>query len=337
MNIGMVIQETWAFVNEIVDELENQHRLNQFETRAVTFPFYRERLNRALLKRDLSSFLAANQVVFFEWASELLAIATRLPKTCALVARLHRYEMYQWASQINWDAVDTIIVVSEAKCKEFNERVPGQAHKLVVIPESVNLDRFVPRSRAFQKDLGILGNLTPRKRVYELILAMADQGLAHEGYRLHIGGGEHVRFGDYYRALHELTGRLNLTESVTFHGLVQNAPEFYKNIDVFISNSYSEGLQVSPMEAMASGCYTLGHSWAGADELFPPENLYNTNSELAERIRTYASLPAPEQEARCAALRSRVEERFDARKVSVQVRRAIEAAAQEAAIPGMRR
>lgn len=327
MKTGIVIQETWAFFNEIYAELEQHHTLTRFESQPVRLPVFAQRLNRVKYEHDLRSFMAINQVVFFEWSSEMLAAASRLPKTSALVTRLHRYELYQWADAINWDTVDVIILVSEAKRREFCARFPEQAEKIVVIPEAVNLERFPFRVKPFQKRLGILGNLIPRKRVYELILAFADQGLAAEGYQLHIGGGDHARFKDYALAIRELIARLGLEDQVILHGAVQDAPDFFANIDIFISNSYSEGLQVSPMEAMASGCYTLSHTWGGADELLPDENLFTTDSQLSTGIRAYADRSDGEQVELCRVLRQRVENRFDAHATAIQIREVIERAA----------
>ena len=140
-------------------------------------PFH-TRINNALLRNDMQSFLAANDVVFFEWASELLALASHLPKRCPIVTRLHRYELYQWADRINWDAVDRIILVSEAKRREFVARFPQQAQKIAVIPVGVDLQKFGYCDRAFDagagSNIGILCHLAPRKRVYELILAFSE-------------------------------------------------------------------------------------------------------------------------------------------------------------------
>ena len=79
-------------------------------------------------------------MVFFEWASGLLASASHMAKTCGIVTRLHRYEMYRWADRINWDAVDRLILVSQAKLREFSAAFPQHVHKAVVIPEAVSVN-----------------------------------------------------------------------------------------------------------------------------------------------------------------------------------------------------
>jgi glycosyltransferase involved in cell wall biosynthesis len=270
------------------------------------------------------NFLSQHDVVFFEWASELLAYATHLPKTTAIVTRLHRYELYQWANQIDWTNVDQIILVSEAKRKEFNSRFPGFDEKIRVIPEAVNPQKFPYETRDFNKNLGILGHLTPRKRVYELILSFAELELDKRGYKLHVGGGAHPRFLDYYDAVISLPSRLKIDDNVIFYGNVQNPSEFYKKIDIFISNSYSEGLQVSPMEAISSGAYCFDHFWPGAQELLPHENLYSKDSELGEKIFEFERLPGSEKLQMQKNLRNGVLTKCNITLVSELVRKSIE-------------
>jgi hypothetical protein len=143
-------------------------------------------------------------VVFFEFASDLLAMtAYHLPKTCPIVTRLHRYEMYKWVDLINWEAVDKIILVSHAKKKEFVNRFPNLADlkKRRLINVSVclltSLD-LLNRESSLGDHIGILMSLyIPRKRMYmNLILHLYRDLLNDKGshYHLHIGGAEPAWF-----------------------------------------------------------------------------------------------------------------------------------------------
>lgn len=324
MLIGVANEETWSFFQEIYAELTRHHQVSLFKRRQVRLPFFEGRVNRRLFQRDLRAFLHTNQVVFFEWASDLLAAASGMPKSCGIVARLHRYELYQWADLVNWEAVDRLILVSRAKQREFIQRFPQYAEKTVVIPEAISIDRFQPHTRSFNGDLGILCHLTPRKRVYELILAFYELIQQQDRFHLHIGGGEHELHGDYYVALRSLVERLNLQNKVTFYGPVRDAAEWHQRIDIFISNSYSEGLQVSPMEAIASGCYCLAHAWDGADELLPVDDIYLTNAELIHKVLAYANSSPQNRRSKQAAQLEIVRKRFDMETIKAQVRQLVE-------------
>ena len=290
MKVGVAIEETWAFFRDIYADLQANYQVHLFENKTTTLPLLSDRVNRYYYQQGLQNLLQKNEVVFFEWASELLASASQLPKTCGIVARLHRYEMYRWIDKINWEVVDHLILVSEAKRDEFLSHVPQMASRVSVIPEAVSLERFTTFEKPFTGDIGTLCSLIPRKRVYELILAFAQLQKEFPAIRLHIAGPEREIFAEYAQALYRLTQRLNLAGQVIFYGKVDEPEKWYRNLDIFISNSYSEGLQVSLLEAMASGVYSLSHYWEGAEEILPPENLYFSEGELIKLISRYMRL-----------------------------------------------
>lgn len=324
MKLGIVVPETWAFFHEVYTELAEHHETSLFEVREVALPFFNDRLNRRRFSLALRSFMRSHDVVFFEWASGLLAAATRLPKTCGIATRLHRFELYQWADKVEWDHVDRVILVSEAKRREFAARFPGQARKVVVIPEAISLDRFRLHPRPFRGDIGILSSLTPRKRVYELILAFYELTKRGDQLHLHVGGGPRQLFLDYHEALRRLVDQLGLQDKVTFYGDVADPVDWYKKIDIFVSNSYSEGLQVSPMEAIATGCYCLSHAWQGANELLPVQDLFLTDGDLCQKILFYINASEDDRQAMRQRQLAIVCERFNIERTKRQVRQVVE-------------
>jgi glycosyltransferase involved in cell wall biosynthesis len=327
MRLGVAIEETWDFFHEVHADLAEHHQAALFARPKLHLPLLDGRLNGYLFRRDLRRFLAAQDVVFFEWASELLATASHMPKTCGIVTRLHRYELYQWAHRINWHTVDRLILVSEAKRREFAATFPEHVQKVVVIPEAVSLTRFPFAAKPFNGDIGILCHMKPRKRVYELVLAFYELLGRRPGFHLHIGGGRAAGFDEYHEAVTQLVGRLGLGRNVTFYGHVAKPEHWYPRVDVFISNGYSEGLQVSPMEAMATGCYCLSHHWDGADELLPPEQLYHTNGELVERLLHHADRSEADRAHTRERMRAIVHDKFNVDVTKLQIRRVVEEAA----------
>jgi glycosyltransferase involved in cell wall biosynthesis len=327
MRLGVAIEETWDFFHEVFADLAEHHQTSLFKRRAINLPVLNGRVGHYCLRQDLKTFMRSNKVIFFEWASELLAAATHLPKTCGIVTRLHRYELYKWANQVNWQAVDRLILVSQAKSREFTACFPEQAHKILVIPEAVSVTRFQPHIKTFNGDIGILCHLKPRKRVYELVLMFYELVQERPDFHLHIGGGRAPGFGEYYEAVKHLVERLSLQDKVTFYGHISEPPSWYRFIDIYVSNGYSEGLQVAPMEAMASGCYCLSHHWDGADELLPETNLYYTNAQLKELILRYAETSETAREHEKARMRAIVCDKFNVDKTKLQIRRLVEEAA----------
>ena len=132
------------------------------------------------------------------------------------------------------------------------------------------------------------------------------------------------RYKDYFGALHRLVDVLNLQGKVTFQGHIDNPEEWYRKIDIFISNSYSEGLQVSPMEAMASGCFCLSHFWDGADELLPEEYLYYSSTEFQDKVLKYCRADEAEKAAQRKIQLDIVQNNFDLAKTKVDIRELLE-------------
>ena len=329
MKVGIVNNETWAFFREIAEDLGAHHESHTFEWKERSYPFFRGRLNERQKESSFRRFLQSKDVVFFEWASESLAAATALPKVCKIVTRLHRYELYHWADRIDWTKVDRIILVSQAKRLEFLRRFPEHQAKVIVIPEAICIERFPLQPREAYTRLGSLCQLSPRKRIYELILAFSRMVEAGLPLTLDIGGAGHPRFPDYEPTVRGLVERLHLEERVRFHGQIHNPQAWYPGIDLFVSNSYSEGLQVAPMEAIASGADCLSHSWDGADELLPLEHLFTTDDELLARVVNYCDATPEERRRRQAVLREKVISEFDIQKTKARIRAVVEAAASD--------
>jgi glycosyltransferase involved in cell wall biosynthesis len=327
LRLSVVNPETWDFFHDLYALLSQKYATTVFKPRTSRLPIFRERIDRRLLGRDMDRLFRSNDVVFFEWASRLLALATGRPKIGPIVARLHRWELYAWAHLVNWNLVDYIILVSEAKRREFLERFPSQADKTRVIPACVSLERFAYSDKEFSGAIGTLCHLTPRKRLYDLILLFSELLDDAPFLHLHIAGDPQPEYIDYYHSLQHLVDRLSLREKISFHGLVEKPWEWYPTIDIFLSHSYSEGLQVAPMEAMASGCYTLSHHWNGAEELLPPDCLYLSNRELKSRILAYTGLSSEEKREQRVRMRGQAVEKFDIQKASRLVAEVIDLAA----------
>ena len=324
MKIGIAIEETWDFLHDIYSDLCQHHQVSVYSPRTTRWPIFRERRNRSLFQQNLRQFMGNNEVVFFEWASELLVAATKLPKTCGIVTRLHRYEMYKWVAQVDWDKVDKIILVTRSKQEEFIKRFPDQAHKTIVIYEAVSLHKFSFHPKQYNGDIGILCHLTPRKRVYELILDFYTLTKKKSNFHLHIGGDPQESYLDYFEAMCQIVRTLGLESRVTFYGPIQNTAEWYRKIDLFISNSFSEGLQVALLEAMATGCYCLSHYWPGVDELLPRQYLYFTGNELQEYILDFSTKSEEEKLLHRTLMRNIVTKQCNSIKINQQIRNEIE-------------
>lgn len=325
LRLGLVVGdgETTGFIEGIAASLARSMELRTFKRSPLPRPLARSgRLQHHHLRLQLDGFMRENDALLFEWASGLLALATRSPDSSRvpIVVRLHRYEMFTWVEHVDWRRVDAVVLVSRAMEAKLLERVPGLQGRTVVIPEAVDMRRFRPHAHPYRGHLGILCHLIPRKRVYELILAFGRVARLRPGLHLFVGGAPEPSELDYYDALRNLVRRLGISQRVTFDGAITDAPRWFDQIDLFISNSYSEGLQVAPMEAMASGCACLAHRWEGAEELLPESQLYWTEDELVTRVMEFDDLAPDERAALQARFVDHVRGNFELETVADRIR-----------------
>ena len=314
MKLGIFVgEENWTFFREISEDLTVHYQIEIYHRKNYNTPLLYGRLNRWAFQRGIRDVLRRNEVCFFEWASELLMVASNMPKRCGIVTRLHSFELYDWALKINWAAVDRVILVSRAMQQKFIAQYPNYAERTRVINNGKPLDKFRPVSRQFEGNLGMLCNLTPIKRVYEVILSLHE--LLQRGYKLYLHlGGEPRQSGTderYYASIRRAVEKLDLQEQVIFYRRVQEPENWFKMIDLFISNSFWEGQQVALIEAMASSCYCLSHFWDGVEEILPPENIYSTELDLQRKIIDYYEMSDELKQDHRARMRNIAELRFN--------------------------
>lgn len=327
-SLGLVIDGPPGFVQGLLADWRSRFRTTVFSHQALRLPVFEERTNRLRLRRALARFLAANDVVFFEWAGPLLVAATRLKTSTPIIVRLHSYDLFAYAPRVNWDAVRRIVLLSRAMQARFCELFPAQASKTCVVHNGVDIARFAFERSRSGGVIGTLGNILPIKRVYELILSVHQLAESGADVELRIAGpeGEGTEGARYFAAVQHLLRALPRAARVSLVGRLDDPAPFLKELDIFVSNSYWEGQQVALLEAMAAGCYCLAHAWDGAEEVLPPDCLFFTDSQLREKVSAFLSLPAAERLRRHASMTAIAAERFRAAHTCDSIRSVIDEA-----------
>ena len=312
--IGVILDGTDHFFRPVEKELTLTYRVDRFKPSFIHAPIIGERVNQYRLSRQLRGFLDKHEAVFFEWAGPLAALGSRLSSHTRRYVRVHRTELFTNINSLDWSSFERIIFVSHSMRKYFLEHFPEECGRTTVIHNGVDLERFRPNSKPFQWRIGMLGNLTPRKRVYDIICTLAEYS-SDLPWRLIVGGDPLPSNIDYWKALQDLVKTLRIEDRVEFQGLVSDPAEWWSTIDVCVSASYSEGQQVALLEAMASGCFCLSHAWSGVEEILPPEYIFTTGFEFKSKLLSYAESTKQEKRLTLESLRKIAEEHFDQRRM----------------------
>jgi poly(glycerol-phosphate) alpha-glucosyltransferase len=139
-------------------------------------------------------------------------------------------------------------------------RVAGIKAQIIVLPNGLDLAMFPygERTPSEKKTLLFLGRLHPKKGLSLLIHAWASL-ITHSGsrgWRLLIVGPDE---NGHEREIRSLITKLGVERSVSVEGPVEGSRKqlIYRTSHAFVLTSYSEGLPMAVLEALASGLPVL--------------------------------------------------------------------------------
>ena len=124
--------------------------------------------NKVAIRTQLPKLAKWADIVFCEWATHYLKWLSNKKYDNILACRMHRFELDRHYDEINWNNVDSILFISEAMERRFNERgnYHGNTH---VTYDNLNFDEFPFIQKEKNMQIGMLGNIEPRKGVLEFI------------------------------------------------------------------------------------------------------------------------------------------------------------------------
>jgi len=237
-------------------------------------------------EEELYELMQWSDISWFEWCTKLAEAASRLPKVCKNIIRLHRYEAYgPWPEKINWNNIDVLITIGNTFITDqLKSKIPEiqQSTRQVIIPNGVNLEKFRFSTRERGKNIAFLGNLRMVKNPAFAIQCMQKLHYIDPGYRLFFGGECSDPALEQY--LRHIVQALGLEKAVSFEGRLEDVPGWLENKHYIVSTSIIESQGMGVLEGMACGLKPVIHNFPGADQIFPKEHLFNISEEFCEQI-----------------------------------------------------
>lgn len=184
----------------------------------------------------------------------------------------------QYAIKRILNLCDSIIVLSNYWEKLIISEIHDPS-KIVVVPNAVNETFFLTISTADSRNkLGLpqdkkiifsLGVLVPRKGFHDLITAMKIVTQTRQDVLCVIGG----KGGERDKLLKMISDK-NLQDSVLLAGYIPSSSlnVWYNAIDLFVLPSYSEGLPIAMLEALACGKPFVGTRVGGVPEIITSDD-----------------------------------------------------------------
>ena len=209
---------------------------------------------------------------WFEWCDNLLIEATKHPKKCSIVCRLHSYEAFtDMPAKVDWSKVDQLVFVNRSVEELVRPLISG-AVPWTVIHNGVDCDKFqVTPDKHYGKKIASVGYINYKKNPTLLLYCFKKIYEYDPEYTFHIAG-EHqdARIKLYFDNF--------LKENplpIRFYGWVDDMAKWYADKDYVISTSLFESFHYSIAEGMASGLLPLIHNWYGAQYLYPNEYMFS--------------------------------------------------------------
>jgi glycosyltransferase involved in cell wall biosynthesis len=154
-----------------------------------------------------------------------------------------------------------VICVSDAVA-EVASSLGAETERVYVVPNAVDLERFDADPETFDKTLVYIGRLVSNNGPSDLVQAVPDIVNAHPETSVHIVGS-----GTLQASLQKSIASLGIEDTVSVHGFVDDITEIYEIADVFCRPSYSEGLPLTLIEAMATYTVPVVTPVAGSKEV----------------------------------------------------------------------
>ncbi|WP_153397782.1 glycosyltransferase [Ornithinicoccus halotolerans] len=275
---------------------------------------------------DTEELAKRADVVLCEWAGpNAVWHSRRRAPGQRLVVRFHGFEIRgPWLPDIDIDAVDRVVFVSEAYRRQVVTATGWPEDKTTVIPNSVDIADFSrPKLSDAHFHIGLVG-IVPLLKRPDRAVELIEELLRHdERYVLHIKGRmpwsypwewRKVLHRDAYEALFRRIGSDRLRPHVAFEGFSPDMANWFRRIGWILSPSVRESFHMAALEGMGSGAVPLIWRREGAAEIFSDRWVVDDVAAAANRILSLqAEDGAYGEESRAA---KRYAEGFDAPQVT---------------------
>lgn len=219
---------------------------------------------------ELSQHLQWSDVSWFEWGNGPVIPATHLPKSCKIVVRIHRYEVFSdEPKRINWSNVDELIFVSDYVYGLFRERHFDNIAEITnvsVVSNAIDLEKY----RLSRKERGY--NIAYVNRIHrdknpQLMLQIVSELVKREPrFKCYVAGA--VKDEVIFRYLKHMIRAMNLESHIEFCGFVEDMDAWLEDKHYLLSTSLVEGHPVSVLEGMAKGLKPVIHNYLGHPSSF---------------------------------------------------------------------
>jgi hypothetical protein len=219
-------------------------------------------------------------MVFVEFIGENAIIASHDTSPKTLIIRTHGVEVYEAnLNAVRWENVDVFGVLTNHQFQFFNEqRLQSRPKRWAVLPLPAMVKQFQPKSSNYTKDVGLIGHITGRKGHDQIPLFLKE----YPEYHVHVLGKTCLYGGPVWEFAKWNVHRMGMDGHLHYqkHLSHDEVPGWFQSKSYVWLPSIEEAQSRVLMEGMLCGLTPIIRRWAGAEELWPPENIYDDISDI---------------------------------------------------------
>lgn len=235
---------------------------------------------------DFEGLIDWADIAWFDGGGDMLAAASKMERSGKTIVSLRRSDIKgDWIKAVRWERVDILIEIGSSAVEEaLLTHVPDIRNRtrLVVVPHGVNLEGRIFRTRPRGKHLACMGCLTMEANPAFLLQCMQKLHYLDNDYRLSFAGRFESPVLEQYVC--HMVQTLGLTGVVSFEPYPSDLDTWLSDKHFVVSCGINEGQVEAVMAGMASGLKPVLHNFPGAEQLFPPEYLFNIAEEFCECV-----------------------------------------------------
>lgn len=250
--------------------------------------------HRDHLDDGIEGLVEWSDIAWFDGSGEMVVEASKLPRSGKTIVSLRRSDVRgDWVKEVRWEQVDILVQIGSSAVEEtLLEQVPDlrARTRLVVIPNGLNLARYVFRPRTRGKHLACMGCLSMEANPAFLLQCMQKLRYIDAEYRLFFSGRFESPVLEQY--VRHMVQTLGLAEVVSFEPYPSDLNAWLEDKHFVVSSGIGESQVEVLVAGMASGVKPVVHNFPGAETLFPQACLFNIAEEFCERVLGHDYEPA---------------------------------------------
>lgn len=236
-------------------------------------------------KNGISHYLSTSDLAWFEWGNGHIVEASRLPKKCPMICRIHRFEVYDpKIASVNWVNVDEVIFINSKFVQEYKVLYGIDIKRNTNVHEVPNPVQF---SSSFHEripgfKIAYISRFHADKNPLMALQILAKLVQIDNRYKLYMIGG--IQDIQLYHSCLDFLEKEKLQNNFFYDGVIDDVGEWLIDKSFILSTSIVESQGMAILEGMLQGVKPVIYSGFSMERTFNSLYLFTSIEEAVKMI-----------------------------------------------------